>query len=216
MNFTNRLCNPTPYKAKLNFHAGITITIDPDGHKDLPADQARDFQKGQPGSESVQELLAAEGLFMLDLDRSYEVQALEALDKASRGLLSRYSDMVNRMRRDRAAQGISDNQEAFDEVLAQTGYAALKERADALQGRAKFLRSALDKNKAETPVQKIDPDRTIPFTNPPRVFPSPLALQMFLSDKANAGLKTQWERWYKDVTKPVAKTGKVEADVESR
>ena len=51
------------------------------------------------------------------------------------------------------------------------------------------------KSAEKTVTQKIDPDRTIPFTNPMKVFPSPLALQMFLRDKGNEDLKAKWEEW---------------------
>lgn len=211
MNFTNRLVNPTPFSVEWKWNAGIDITINPDSSVDLSTDQAKDFQRGLPGSEKVQDSMRELGLFIQDMDRPYEVQALEALRACADHLNRRYNDMVNRLRRDRAEKGISENPEAFQEIVDQTGYGNLKKRADAISARAKFLGKTLDELQEKTTVQKIDPDRTVPFLNPPKVFPSPLALQMFLRDKGNEEVKKKWEEWHAAVTRPVKVAKKVEA-----
>lgn|SRR3990167_1410250 len=195
MNFTNRLCNPKPYTSRWRWDKGVVLVIEADSYVDLTAEQARDFHKGQPGSESVQDLMRQEGLFILDLDRPYDVQALECLDQCAAWMKRRYNDMENRLRQDRASQGISENPAAFAEIIRQTGYAKFNERAETVIERARFIRSELEKSAEKTVTQKIDPDRTIPFTNPMKVFPSPLALQMFLRDKGNEDLKAKWEEW---------------------
>lgn len=202
MNLTNRLVNPTPYDVKWNWDKGIVITIKSDGYVDLTADQSRDFQRGQPGSERVQDGMRELGLFIMDMDRSYESQALEALESCADYMMSRYNDMVNRLRRDRAEKGISENPEAFQEIVRQTGYEKFKQRADAIRSRASFLRTEVEGKADKQAAQKMDPTRTLPFTNPPKVFPSSLALQMFLRDKGNEELKEKWTKWYESVTRP--------------
>lgn len=204
MNFTNRLVNPTPYDVTINWHAGIDIKVPADGHVDLSAEQSQDFRAGLPGSESVQELMKSKGLFVRDIDRSYESQAVEALEGSSRILDRQHQDFVNRLRQQRASQGISENPEAFEEIVKQFGHADLRERVKVMKERARFLRAIVDNEKRENTAAKIDPDRTIPFTDPPKIFDSPVALQMFLRDnvEGRAELKERWQAWHKQVTAP--------------
>jgi hypothetical protein len=111
-----------------------------------------------------------------------------------------YNEFVNNLRKGRAREGISENPEAFEELIRQSGYAKVKVEIDTLKNRIKFL----EKEIGDTPAivrEKIDPERTLMFTDPPRVFPTKLALQMYLNDPGNEKVKRQYEAYMANYNK---------------
>ena len=206
MAISNSLCNPTPWVVKLDWHQGIALTIPPDGSIDLSGqlgiDQMDDFRDGKPGSEAVREIMNHYGIFLRDHSRTYESQALDAIKASIRSKEGMYNDFINNMRRRRAAEGIVENPEAFEEIVRQSGYARVKTEIDTLKARVRFL----EKEIGDTPAavrEKLDPERTLMFTDPPRVFSTKLALQMFLNDPGNDKLKRQYEAYMTNFNKVV-------------
>lgn len=213
-NISNQLCNPTPFEVKIDWHAGICITIPADGHKDLTGqlgiEQMDDFRDGKPGSEEVRQLMDHYGIFLRDHTVSYESQALTSIKASIRSKQALYDGFVNDLRRKRAVQGISENEEALNEVIRQAGFARLFEEIQTLKGRVKFLESAL-RDVPQVIREQLDPEKTLMFTDPPKVFPTKIALQMFLNDPSNASLKRQ----YNDFMKSYRKSSKdVEVDTQ--
>ena len=198
---TNRLCNPTPFRCKLNWDKGVNIVVPADGHYDLTNAQLVDFQPGQPGSETVQLLMNDHGIFLRDTDRTYEAQAIEALRACRRSKNAHYEESTNNLRRSRAASGIVDNPEALEETFRQLGLTNLKEQVNRLDFRIKALEGEVSRQKAVVSTAKFDPERTLLFVDPPRVFETAFALQMFLAEPENAALKRQYESWKRAVAK---------------
>ena len=195
---SNTLCNACPWEVKVEWHQGICLTIEPDGHLDLMGqlgvEQLDDFREGKPGSEAVQELMKHWGIFLRDHSRTYESQALDAMRSAVRSREVMYNEFINNMRKGRAREGISENPEAFEELVRQSGYAKVRTEIDTLKNRIKFL----EKEIGDTPAivrEQLDPERTLMFTDPPRIFPTKLALQMFLHDSGNEKVKRQYDAY---------------------
>ena len=195
---SNTLCNATPFLVKIDWHAGICLTIEPDGSLDLSGqlgvEQMDDFRDGKPGSEAVQELMKHWGIFLRDHSRTYESQALDVIRAATRSREIMYNEFVNNLRKGRAREGISENPEAFEELIRQSGYAKVRTEIDILKGRVKFL----EKEIGDTPAvvrERLDPERTLMFTDPPRIFPTKVALQMFLNDPGNDKVKKQYDAY---------------------
>lgn len=201
---SNTLCNPTPFDVKIDWHQGIAITIPADGSIDLSGqlgvEQMDDFRDGKPGSEAVKEIMNHYGIFLRDFSRTYESQALEGLSASIRSKESMYNEFVNTHRKNRAQQGISENEEAFEEILRQYGYIKLREELGLLKSRVNFLRKSIGDEPAAVR-EKLDPERTLMFTDPPRVFASKMALQMFLNDPGNEKLKRQYESFMGEFNK---------------
>lgn len=195
MAFSNRLCNPTHQVATIHYHAGISIVIPADGHCDLSAAQAEDYAPGKPGSESIREELDQLGVFLRDHDLPYEVQALEALKRAIRLKKAQYDNAVMNLQKRRAEAGISNDTQPLDETLEALGYARLARDISKLRERASFLERSISSDQYEEKANEIDPDRTLVFVSPPKVFESPLALQMFLNDPENSELKEKYDAW---------------------
>lgn len=201
---SNTICNPTPWDVKMDWHQGICINVPADGSMDLSGqigvDQMDDFREGKPGSEAVQELMNHYGIFLRDFTKTYEAQALTAIKASIRSREVSYNEFVNNLRKNRAQQGISDNQEAFDEIVRQYGYAKVKDQIDALKRRVKFLEKAIGDEPASVR-EKLDPERTLMFTDPPRIFPTKLALEMFLNDPGNEKIKREYENFMANFNK---------------
>lgn len=192
---TNRMFNATPFRVKFPWDKGINITIEPDGYLDLSNAQLADFQPGQPGSETVQTLMNDFGLFLRDTDRTFEAQCLDALKACRRSKNSHFEESTNNLRRSRAAAGIVDNPDALEETFRQLGLSNLRDQVQRLDSRIRMVEAEVAKQKTSAAKVKFDPERTLLFTNPPRVFETPFAMKMFLADPANAALKAQWEAW---------------------
>lgn len=197
---TNKLCNATKYPVTWNWDKGVNIYIPPDGFVMLTNAQMSDFQPNQPGSEAIQMLMNDYGIFLRDTDRSFESQALEALRACARAKRSQWEESTNNIRRTRADKGIVDNPEALEETFRQLGLVALKARVDSMLHRVKQFEAIVQEQGAQSAVDKIDPDRTLIFTDPPRVFETPFALKVFLSEPENSELREQYTRWRKAQT----------------
>jgi hypothetical protein len=209
MNFNSRLCNATGEEVKLNWHAGINIRILPDDFIDLNYRQMEDFQDGKPGSEEMKETMNHYGIFIRDPDRSYESQALEALRLAYRSRKAQYDGAVADLRKRRAAEGLASDPDAFETTLEHMGYVSFRKRMEALFTRIKFLEQHAEVEKAKVR-QEIDPERTLIFLNPPKVFITKTALQMFLNDPGNEEIKEKYESWF-----AAQKQSEEEADVDA-
>ena len=192
---TNRLCNPTPFPARWEWHLGIVISIAPDGHYDLTNQQLPDFQPGQPGSENIQQFMNELGVFLRDTDRTYEAQSLDCLKACYRARMTHYTEATNNVRKNRASGGIVDNPAALEEIYRQMGLVALKEQCDRLQFRIKQYEQAVGEQKSVNKESDIDPDRTLLFTDPPKVFETKFALQVFLNEPGNESVKARYNQW---------------------
>jgi hypothetical protein len=197
---TNKLCNPTKTIVDWNWHGGIHIKIQPDDSYTLSNDQLKDFQPGQPGSEAIQQLMNEYGIFLRDMDRTYEAQALEALKLCHRANKTHYEESTGNLRRSRASQGIAENETALEETFRQLGLVALREKVEGLAFRIKQFEGAVSEQKKTVQQDTVDPDRTLLFTDPPKTFETKFALQVFLSEPENAGLKVQYDNWRKALT----------------
>jgi hypothetical protein len=194
MNFNSRLCNPTGEEVKINWHAGINIRIRPDDFIDLNYRQMEDFQDGKPGSEEMKETMNHYGIFIRDPDRVYENQALEALNLAYRSRKAQFDAAAADLRKRRAAEGLPTDPEAFEATLDHMGYGSYRKRMNAIFARIKFLERHVASEKVKIR-QEIDPERTLIFLNPPKVFVTKMALQMFLADEGNEEIKEKYESW---------------------
>ena len=199
---TNRLTNATPFHVDIPWDKGVSIKIDPDGHYDLSNIQLVDFQPGQPGSETIQNIMNDYGIFLRDTDRTFEAQALEALVACRRSKNTHYEDSTNRIRNTRAAAGIVDNPEALTETFRQLGLLNIKEQVERLDRRIAALRAEVATQKTSVSAEKMDPDRTLIFVDPPKVFATPFALKMFLGEPENKDLKKQYDAWRKALNTP--------------
>jgi hypothetical protein len=154
-----------------------------------------DFRNDKPGSEAVQEIMQHFGVFLRDDTRSYEAQALEALKASYRSKKELYETTVSD-RQGRAAQaGITPNPEAFEENLRRGGFVTLRNEIETLQSRIRFLSERLEDDQEKPVHREFDLKRTVFLDDgTPKVFPTELALQMFLSDPGNEVVQERYEK----------------------
>lgn len=207
MAFVNKLVNPTPWKVRIPYARSTYITIEPDGEFELPnADMQRDFEPGQPGAEEVRHLLESYGVFLLNPDLSYDLQALRALEASYRSKKQVFDDFVQNVRQKAVASGQSINEETLEEAIEQSGYGnrvnartglpGLRGQLEAIQKRIKFLRKAVESDPTRGYTREnFDPEKTCFVTDPPRQFASKTALQMFLEE--NPAIRTKHEEFVK-------------------
>ena len=179
--FTTRLCNPTPFKVCLPWQAGIPIRIEPFGAADLTMQQMDDFRPGKPGSATVKSVLDTFGLFLLDVDRPYDNQALEALGRSHKMKKAQYDAAYQNLISTRAAAGVAPNEEALEEILRQMGLVRLREEVLILFAATKRFEGVVEKQANVAVHKQLDPKRTVFVTDPPREFPSVAAMEFFLS-----------------------------------
>jgi hypothetical protein len=189
MNITNRLCNATKFNAVINWHAGIDITVPGDGFVDLDINQADDFRAGKPGSEEVQLLMDAKGIFLRDMDLPFEVQALACLHRCLKAKRTQYVESVNNIKARRAQQGIHDSEEALKEMLRQLNFHRLEEQIDSITTRIRFYEKKLQPEDRKSVRERVDPKKTIPWTNPPKTFETELQCQMWLEEQGEEDQK---------------------------
>lgn len=194
---TNRLFNPTKNPVDWLWHGGVHIKIQPDGHYDLTNAQLADFQPGNPGSEAIQQLMNEYGIFLRDTDKTFESQALTCLRACHKAKKTHYEEATNNLRRARASAGIVDNPEALEETFKQLGLVALREQVEGLAFRIQQFEKVVSEQKSSKQVDTVDPDRTLLFVDPPKVFETKFALQVFLSEPENAKLKEKYDAWRK-------------------
>ena len=100
------------------------------------------------------------------------------------------------MRRRRAQEGVSENPEAFEELMEQMGMVNLREQIAELKFRRKFLGKVVEDEKTQKSTQaQFDPERTLLFTDPPKEFPTKVAMQMFLDTPGNEEVKAEHQAW---------------------
>jgi len=192
MNISNRLCNPSPFEVKWDWNQGIVLVIPADGHLDLDVAVMDDFRAGKPGSAAVQELMNHYGIFLRDPDQAYEEQALVAIKASIEDKGAMYKGFVATLRKNRAREGISENPEAFNAMLEESGYAAIGREVDKLKARAEFLTKKIAEIQA-TVTLDFNPKTTLMFLDPPRQFDSEVALQMYLNEHPET--REQHEEW---------------------
>lgn len=207
MPFVNKLVNPTPWTVKIPYDRGLHIVVPADGEYEFTsADQQRDFEPGQPGSEEIRKMLDHFGVFILNPDLSYDLQALRALEASHKSKKTFRDEFIQRLRDNRIASGRSIDDGTLDEAIESAGYGKkINERTgvpgilgqlEGLQARIKFLKKAVESDPSRGYVkERLDPERTCFVTSPPRQFPSKTALAMFLEE--NPTIKAQHEAWVK-------------------
>lgn len=198
MPITYELVNPTGETVRIPYERGISIVIDPDDSVELTVGQYEDYMPGKPGSEEVRKILDAAGVFLMDTDRSYDVQALEAIEKAIRVKQDQLNNFVTTIRNNRISSGSPIDDNALEEMLKLSGYAKMREDIEGLKRRATKLG---DKVKADPErgnlKQSLDPKRTCFVLDPPKQFPSETALELFLEDHPE--IREEHEHYMKEI-----------------
>jgi hypothetical protein len=185
MSLTNKLINPTPFNVKIPYEKGIELKIPSDGELDLTIEQMDDYRPGKPGSEEVRKILNYHGVFLMDGDRSYDSQALQALQKSFEEKTRMIKDFADRLQTNRTASNRSIDDNTIKEITNSAGYGVggLGDQVLALKKRIDMLSKIVQADKAQGKVKEtLDPERTCFVTKPPRQFPSKIALAMFLEE----------------------------------
>jgi hypothetical protein len=197
MAFVNKLVNSTPWHVKIPYEKGISINIEPDGEVELSAEQRDDYTPGRPGSEEVRKILDFNGIFLLNPDLSYDIQALQALQACHKELTERLREFVQRVRDGRISTGRSVDDGTLEEVIESAGYGkkskkgpGISARIAVIEQRIKRLRKAVEEDPTRGRIgSSLDPDRTCFVLEPPRQFPSTTALDMFLEENPEVKVK---------------------------
>lgn len=189
MAFSSKLCNPTPFDVKLTWHHGIKIKVPAFGSVDLTMQQMDDFRPGKAGSAQVKQTLDYYGLFLMNTDRPYDNQALEALRRSRDAKKAQYDAAVRNITDRRAAQGIAPNEEALEETLRQMGYVELKRKVRVLDEAVSRFVSVVGNEPEQFIRMQLDPKRTIFVLDPPREFPSVAAMEFFLDQNPDVRAK---------------------------
>lgn len=180
MAYASRLCNPTPWKVELPWDRGQVIVIPEFGYADLTSQQMDDYKPGKPGSAEVRATLDYYGLFLLDTDRTYDAQALDALRKSRKARKDQYDAAVQRLQDNRAAANMQPNAEALEDTLRMMGQVEIREKVKALdEAITKFTKVVAASGDSNLRAQ-LDPARTVFVLDPPREFPSVAAMEFFL------------------------------------
>ena len=167
---------------EIPYDKGVVIKIPADSQVDLTMGQMDDFRPGKPGSEEARHLLEYYGLFLLDGDRSWDEQAVDAIDKSLREKKLQLDAFVSRIRDSRLAAGSPIDDDTMQEVIARAGHDKTQDQCELLEKRKKYLNNVLRDVGAKGKVKEtLDPKRTCFITQPPREFPSETALQLFRS-----------------------------------
>lgn len=194
--FSNKLCNPTPFDVKLNWECGINIRIPAFGTANLTMQQMDDFRPGKPGSADIKSTLDYFGLFLLDIDRHYDNQALEALRRSQAAKKQQYNAAVQNIADRKSAAGVPHNPDALEETLKQMGYIKLREEIYLLENAISKFQKAVGVNPERSVTPTLDPARTVFVIDPPYEFPSVAAMEFFLDQNPeikakHAALKDQ-------------------------
>ncbi len=177
--------NPTPWDVSLPYTSGINIKVPGDGERELSMQQTDDYRSGKPGSEEVRKTLDWHGLFLLDIDLSYDVQALKALKATYREKNKQYNDFVTRTQDNRIASGRQLDDDTLEALIQSSGYGddGLRGQLKILKGRIQYYEEVLKETESSGEVvEKLDPERTCFGTAPPRQFSSKTQLGMFLKE----------------------------------
>ena len=143
-----------------------------------------DFRPGKPGSEEVREQMEPYGLFLLDGNRGYDEQALNALQACLKKKEGQYRDFTERLRDSRITAGSPITPEAMEEAERRGGYDKFQRDIEITRERIQIINKVLTEEGVIGKVKEpLDPKRTCFATQPPREFPSVVALQLFLSNQ---------------------------------
>lgn len=183
MSLTNRLQNPTPWEVRINWDRGIDIVIPPFGETELTVAQMDDFRPGKPGSEDVQNLMDFHGIFLLDSNRTYNVQALEAVERAIEKKTVLYREVRESTRKSHQSEsGQKLSEEALEEQMRMLGYDKFGRQVERLKKMARNLSEAVGDRSGETVKERLDPARTVFVVDPPRQFPTVEMMEEFLDE----------------------------------
>lgn len=197
--FSNSLVNPTPFAVQFPFHRGIVINIEPFSSIELDISQVDDFIEGKPGSEAVQELTDAFGVFLLDNNLSYDVQALRAISQLIKVKKAQYDNFVEQARKDRAMLGIRNDPEDLEETIRLAGYETVRKNIEVLEKQKKELEKIVSPEDQQVVRRKqFDPTRTVFVMNPPKEFRSVAEMNFFLNLPENKEIKKQHLSWVKE------------------
>lgn len=188
MSLTSKLSNPTPYDVAIEWEPGVFIKIPADSTVSISYEQMKDFSPGQPGSEEVRKLLDSEGVFLIDGDRSWEVQALETLKKASRIKKEEFRTRTQNWRNTQMSGGTKVDDNMMEEFSRRSGLYKFQQQAELMDKRISLLEEAVGNSDGRMK-KKLDPSVTCFGTDVPREFPTPLALKMFLSSASEDVVK---------------------------
>jgi len=192
MGLSGRLCNSTPWEQNIPWHR-TRIIVPGDGHVELFPEQLDDFRPGKPGSEEVRNLLSSFGVFLMDTDRSYDVQVYECLQSTIKVRRQQYTDFVANIRNDRIRAGQNSvTEEDLEGAIAMQGYKNFRDQIEALERRAAKIRGILAPTgelSTRRAAPKYDPERTCFGVSPPQEFATKLALELFLDEHPDAASK---------------------------
>lgn len=181
MNLSSKLCNPTPWQVRFEWEPGRPIIIEPDGYATLDHDQLLDFRPGNPGSQEIKQKTDFLGIFLLDMDRSYDVQALEVLRTCYDLKKNEHRQRMQNLRDMRTASGMKPDEATMESLERQSGLIKFREECAVLEKRIKFFEDAVS-NQEVKKREEIDFKTTCLATNPPRQFPSETSLKAFLQE----------------------------------
>jgi hypothetical protein len=196
---TDTLINPTPFDVKIDYTAGVTIRIPGDGRYKLDMEQLDDYRTGKPGSEQTTKDLQYHGLFILDGDRSYDSQAIEALKASYKAKNYQLDEFTKTLRKNRVSMGAAVDDTSMEEALNLAGYGRIIGELEMLKNRIDVLQEVVDADGSGGAItSRLDPKRTCFITKPPKEFPSETALKIFLSE--NPDIKKQHEAFVKEAS----------------
>lgn len=188
---TNKLANPTPFNVDIPYDRGVSLKVNSDDMIELTYEQLQDFRPGNEGYEEIRIMLESNGLFLLDSDKSYDMQALECLRACLQHKEKQLSDFRESLQNARLSQNKSIDDASIQQLLDRNGYGdkpphGLQYQINKLKSRIEILEQSGLKQQARA---QFDPKRTCFGTQPPREFPSETALKIFLEE--NPKLKAQ-------------------------
>lgn len=178
MSYSTKLVNPTHLRVEWVWHRGQILDIPPFGTLDVTAQIMEQMMPDQPGYEGIRIEMDHFGVFLRDPSQTYESQAIRSVEASIKSKLQQYN-AVEAGVRDRAAQAGNVTEDAINHKLEAGGYLKFKKDIEQLKLILKKL-----KEKDQTSRKKheqYDPERTLLFTDPPMVFESATAMEMFLS-----------------------------------
>ena len=184
-----KLCNPTPFEARIDYEPGRPIVIPADSEVELTHEQGHEFRLDNPGTETVLEVTRPQGVFLRDDSRNYDVQAMEALRGSARLKKAEYARRVDSLKKLKSEQGTMPDEASMEQMINDHGLGKLLRDAEVCDRRAKAIAEAT-KDLQETVRDSFDPDRTcFVLDTGPKEFPSRLALQLFLEENPEIAAK---------------------------
>src|SRR5271166_158843 len=184
-----KLCNPTPFAVELPFDRGTRIVVPADSSINLSAAQYESFRSGQAGSEGIRQVLEMAGVFLLDMDLSYDFQALKSIESTIRMRRERVNGFVSRLEVLSTSQGSDVDVRKIENAKKMAGISRMENEIQTLESRRAAFRENLGETSAQKQRAQLDPKRTCFVSNPPKEFPSVLALQIYLKENPDIAAK---------------------------